>query len=192
MNILFIFAFATYPKKIFLIANNPKMLYNNVKSPSNGDMIVRFNTCTPPTDKLFAGITHRLYLRINKDGKINKGNHKYGWHGVNENCILNCRHVIQNTTEIFKIGGNDKCEKKWNNKVVSRNYNLISYEITSAVSGLQSGTAVAIQYYYTYPKSHIYLVGFTFHNELHNDSTYGHDPLSEIKIMRKYNITAIM
>lgn len=86
-------------------------------------MIIRFNTCTPPTDKLFAGVTHRLYLRIKKDG-YKRDAHKHGWHGVHENCILDCKHVMQSYTEIYKIGGNHKYEQIWNNKVVSRSHDI--------------------------------------------------------------------
>ena len=79
---------------VYLIANNPHMGCRTMIR-GDRDLVVRFNTCTAPSNKLFEGHTDELFLR---------GNGHDMWHGVNDHtCELSCH--IQPHTKLIKLSG---------------------------------------------------------------------------------------
>ena len=64
---------------IYLIANNPYYVNNNLKIPKLDDIIVRFNHGSINTLKLFNGVTNILVMR----------SHQSGFHGI-QNLRVNC------------------------------------------------------------------------------------------------------
>tara|TARA_Y100000389_G_scaffold147621_1_gene146504 strand:- start:281 stop:517 length:237 start_codon:yes stop_codon:yes gene_type:complete len=70
-------------RSIYLIANNPNYVNNNLKIPKKDDIIVRFNHGSINTLKLFNGITNILVLRVNQ----------HGFHGIKNNTIIN-KYII--------------------------------------------------------------------------------------------------
>lgn len=171
------------PRNVYLIANNPSIGYADLRRTEN-DLIVRFNTCTPPSDRLFGGHTDVLILR-------SKGISE--WHGVDDSCHLACSAVMQQETHITMLGGDRRCISAWPNAVNFANAETcVSLRLSPCPEwGLHTGTQAAMKYRRKYPFSNIYLLGFTFHSEQFNDQRIHHDGLQEKKLLVAYNVTVV-
>lgn len=174
-------------ENIYLIANNPNIGYKEMQR-TDRDLVVRFNWCTPPTEKLFDGHTDVLYL----------ANMRWedAWHGVYNDCSLACH--IQPHTKLVLYGGPKeldaaRCETAWSNPVSSQTKETCSSLGLSPCPpwGVHSGTSVALQLRRLYPSANIMLLGFTFHEEQKHNKDYHHDGEQEKHLIGAYNLTII-
>tara|TARA_B100002019_G_C21206828_1_gene567144 strand:- start:722 stop:1264 length:543 start_codon:yes stop_codon:yes gene_type:complete len=171
---------------IYLIANNPYYVNNNLKIPKKDDIIVRFNHGSINTLKLFNGITNILVFR----------QHKSGFHGIKNNTIIN--KYIKSTKDIYNINFyvltwnekdlNDIINKTKINDNIDINKIIISENMPTFLHKSPSSGFVFLNYIIKkYKNSKIYLVGWDFHkygNHSHHDF---HQEQYIVKILMKIN-----
>jgi hypothetical protein len=168
-------------RSIYLIANNPNYVNNNLKIPKKDDIIVRFNHGSINTLKLFNGITNILVLRVNQ----------HGFHGIKNNTIIN-KYIIStkdiyNTNFYVLIWNNKHLNDVINNTQINDNINIdniiISENSPSFLNKSPSSGFVFLNYIIKkYKDSKIYLVGWNFHKF---DLPSCHDFIQEEYIIRK-------
>ena len=147
---------------IYLIANNPYYVNNNLKIPKLDDIIVRFNHGSINTLKLFNGVTNILVMR----------SHQSGFHGIKNNTIIN--KYIKSTKDIYNIKfyvltwNNNNLTDVINNTKINDNINIdkiiISDNSPTFLHKSPSSGFVFLNYIIKkYKNSKIYLVGWNFH-----------------------------
>ena len=146
-------------KKLYLIANNPKIKRNILSTTiDKTDRVIRFNHIDYNTRQYFNGRTDILFLRYNNAPP------SY-YHGLS---AINYIRQLQNNVEVIPIGGNTTLFNKITGMNTQQYINKESidkiWKVKSASSGL-----VAITYFLKeYPEYKIVLVGFNFHSEQRN------------------------
>ena len=123
-------------KKLYLIANNPKIKSKMLSEPiDNTDLVIRFNHIDYNTRQYFNGRTDILFLRYNN-----------ALHLIIADALINYIKQLKNNVEVIPIGGNTALFNKITGLNTKQHINKESidkiWNVKSASSGL-----VAITYF---------------------------------------------